>query len=939
MGCSHYHKWLQSSVPTPAPGSRSCQAYSDNRHGKGCSIGQGAGSAPTEVRHRSRQPRTNREGLLLNVFSGPEEDRRLTPDIGSQGAERVLESAPLQDAYDFGCPEVGLTRRVVHLHRPQRRVLPCTNCAEAPPISTLCVQGLPLAIQSTPVRPISLSESIHQVCHRRTGVPTCNGSKDSPLPRRLVALLEVPNRSVTRGLASLGTRCITRPTREFGQKRLTTTSNHRFYRHNIELCDNACQTDIATSRRHSPPHAEVPARFQTPTRGVYALARQADLNIDGRPFGTAKAETRTTLDQRTRPSRLQRPYETSRCRPQLDDSHGSMEEPLVPAGRSPHGSGSLPSRDSDNRRQPDRLGGDLAAKGGQRPVGRHRPGRTHQCVGTTSRTPSPVPATATYKGPTRADSHRQHHGGVLHQPSGGSPLGTTATSGTQTLGLGSLSPSQSPSNVPAGYRERSSRLPVSTQTSFRGVATTPTSGPADLGKIRPSVSGPLRDQGECSVSQMVHSKPGCPVPGVARGPPICLSTTPTDMAHTSAGPAGETQSDTGSTGVGDASMVSPAAGTSSGGTLAAPTEERPAAAAGGADLAPESTPPETHGLAGGTKPIGLEDYSTEVQETIMAARAPATRLMYSNRWKLFSRWCAKRGHCPRTCPISAVLSFLQSLLEAGRTPATLKVYTAALSLYHEPVDGFTVGAHKSTALFLRGAKRLCPKRSHPVARWDIHVVLDSLCRPPYEPMGSANLKWITMKTAFLMAITSAKRVGELHALSVSPDCMNWSPDGTAVQLRPNVSFLPKVLPQSYVNAPVTFAEFRPTPGESAAKAELCPVRAIKIYIAATQGIRQCQQLFICYGSDKRGQPVSKQRLSHWITDVIQEAYTRTGRQLPSGVRAHSTRAVATSWAALRGVPLEDICAAANWTSPGTFTRFYRVNIVDTPPLSAAIQSA
>ena len=338
-------------------------------------------------------------------------------------------------------------------------------------------------------------------------------------------------------------------------------------------------------------------------------------------------------------------------------------------------------------------------------------------------------------------------------------------------------------------------------------------------------------------------------------------------------------------------------------------------------------------------PVGLEGYSEEVQETIMAARAPATRLMYKNRWKLFTEWCAMRGHSPRTCPISVVLSFIQSLLKAGRAPATLKVYTAAISLYHEPVDGKTVGAHKSVSLFLRGAKRLCPTRAQPVAKWDIHIVLDSLCRSPYEPMQSADLKWISMKTAFLMAITSAKRVSELHAFSISQDCVNWLPDGTAVQLRPNISFLPKVLPQSYVNVPVTFAEFRPTTEQTSVKTELCPVRAIKIYIAATQGIRKSQQFFVCYGSEKRGQCVSKQRLAHWITDVIQEAYTMAGKQLPSGVKAHSTRAVATSWAALRGVPLEDICAAANWSSPGTFTRFYRVNVADTPPLSAAVQSA
>ncbi|KAK0133446.1 hypothetical protein N1851_031041 [Merluccius polli] len=43
----------------------------------------------------------------------------------------------------------------------------------------------------------------------------------------------------------------------------------------------------------------------------------------------------------------------------------------------------------------------------------------------------------------------------------------------------------------------------------------------------------------------------------------------------------------------------------------------------------------------------------------------------------------------------------------------------------------------------------------------------STCQHPFEPLGSSALKWVSLKTAFLLAMSSAKRVGELHALSVS----------------------------------------------------------------------------------------------------------------------------------------------------------------------------
>ena len=36
----------------------------------------------------------------------------------------------------------------------------------------------------------------------------------------------------------------------------------------------------------------------------------------------------------------------------------------------------------------------------------------------------------------------------------------------------------------------------------------------------------------------------------------------------------------------------------------------------------------------------------------------------------------------------------------------------------------------------------------------------------------------SVKAAFLLAITSAKRVGELYALSVADKCIRWSADGS-----------------------------------------------------------------------------------------------------------------------------------------------------------------
>ena len=109
--------------------------------------------------------------------------------------------------------------------------------------------------------------------------------------------------------------------------------------------------------------------------------------------------------------------------------------------------------------------------------------------------------------------------------------------------------------------------------------------------------------------------------------------------------------------------------------------------------------------------------------------------------------------------------------------------------------------------------------------------------------------------------------------------------------------------------------------------------------ASSESVRSCDRRHQMVGPALPllwGCALSKQRLSHWVVDVITHAYKGGGHPLPSGVRCHSTRAVSTSWAALRGVPLEDICDAASWTSPCTFSRFYRVNVATPHPLAVVL---
>ncbi|MEQ2207996.1 hypothetical protein XENOCAPTIV_022724 [Xenoophorus captivus] len=85
----------------------------------------------------------------------------------------------------------------------------------------------------------------------------------------------------------------------------------------------------------------------------------------------------------------------------------------------------------------------------------------------------------------------------------------------------------------------------------------------------------------------------------------------------------------------------------------------------------------------------LTGCSDPVRRTILSARALSTRQQYDNRCR-FSQWCSACNENRISCPMPTILEFLQSLLDKGRSPLTLKVYLAAISCHHASVDDRTV---------------------------------------------------------------------------------------------------------------------------------------------------------------------------------------------------------------------------------------------------------
>ncbi len=245
--------------------------------------------------------------------------------------------------------------------------------------------------------------------------------------------------------------------------------------------------------------------------------------------------------------------------------------------------------------------------------------------------------------------------------------------------------------------------------------------------------------------------------------------------------------------------------------------------ASGQDLASSARDLEAVGMAHTGSRALISSLPVEVRKTIVSARAPATRKLYSSKWGVFG--CLARAIDPVNCPVGPVLEFLQEKLTTGAAATTLRFMSRPLRLGE--LDEIPLGRHRIVSAFMHGAfMRLRPVRHIRVPSWDLSVVLKSLVGAPFEPLELAPEWILTIKVTLLLALTSLKGVGDLQALSVSEMCMHFAPGLVKVTLRPRPGYVPKVSSALFRSQVVTLHSFHPPPfasGEDERLHILCPV--------------------------------------------------------------------------------------------------------------------
>ena len=353
------------------------------------------------------------------------------------------------------------------------------------------------------------------------------------------------------------------------------------------------------------------------------------------------------------------------------------------------------------------------------------------------------------------------------------------------------------------------------------------------------------------------------------------------------------------------------------------TQGQPPEELGHGDVLPQTGQNETGCMAAVRQSFVDRDFSQGVAETAARARRESTCRLYDSRLLHYRRWCVERGVGPAEAPVAEVAEFLNGLRTVEHkgkplAPSTIAGYKSAIAAIHKGFpDGTTVSSNTDLSTLIKGLFVVSARPRTLNETWDLPTVLKYLAVPPFEPMNTAPLRLVAVKTAFLLQLASARRGSWVHSCRIDACHLRWENGG--VRLLPSL-LLDKNQSVSFTPSEVfllSLKEFSPDDKVH------CPVRALKWYLELTKPLRgEEKALFI--RSREPYTKATKRTVAGWVKEAIAGAFSHLPkeRRQRMGIRAHDTRGVATTWATMAGVPFEAIMDAAAWSRPQTFAQFY-----------------
>ena len=337
--------------------------------------------------------------------------------------------------------------------------------------------------------------------------------------------------------------------------------------------------------------------------------------------------------------------------------------------------------------------------------------------------------------------------------------------------------------------------------------------------------------------------------------------------------------------------------------------------------------------------LALRDFKDQCQnQTVLVATDNSTVVAYINKqggthsaemcallWKIMT-WChhyhitLKARHIPGCLNVMADLLSRSNQVQSTEWSLHPQVFKQICRKWFTPLHNADL--HRLLSSFHRDR----PKSSRNLPKWNLSVVLNELTKAPFEPMKDSDLKHLTLKTAFLLALASGKRRSEIHAWVASKvaNLGQWE----KVVLFPSSDFIAKnqlAREGSQSVSPVTIPALTTIVDRQFKEDRtLCPVRALRFYLDRTKDLRGSRSLLFISFKKGHTSDIRPATLSSWLKQTILLCYKQADKQALDlvQVKAHDIRAFAASKGFYGGVSVDQIMQACHWKAHNTFTNFY-----------------
>lgn len=155
------------------------------------------------------------------------------------------------------------------------------------------------------------------------------------------------------------------------------------------------------------------------------------------------------------------------------------------------------------------------------------------------------------------------------------------------------------------------------------------------------------------------------------------------------------------------------------------------------------------------------DLDADDLEFLSKHLAPETASGYGYAFQKFRSFCEQKQADPLSCSPAIVVKYLRHLSESGAEYSTVNYHRSAISKFHLPVDGVSIGEHPLCSQAVRAVYRLRPPLPKYQATFDIIPVLEYVRS---LPTATISLQLLSFKTLFLTIYSSISRVSSIARL-------------------------------------------------------------------------------------------------------------------------------------------------------------------------------